>query len=583
MVKNEPQTLKEVANTLNLSIREPTDSSLDLYVTVQSERLIKVIKQLKEKYNVTHLSTIITQDQKDSYNLLYPFSINLRDRKWGKLILDIRLEKNDPKIDSITPEIRGAILYEREVYDMMGVKFINHPDLHRLLTPDSLPNNIYPLRKEITFEEIRENLTESRRERDAEEELKEYIKQEYIDYISEKSDYSISVGPQHPTLEEPIRFIFHVKGETVKSVDLRLGFSHRGIEKAFERRTWMQNLYLAERICGICSDAHQLCYVQAVEKCARSTDELPERAQYIRVIMAELERIHSHLLWYGILAHDTGFDTMFQYTWRDREIVMDILEEISGNRVNYAMHTIGGIRRNISPEQVAKIVPKLKNLRKRVEDHKKMITQQRSFIVRQKGIAVLTRDDALRFCVVGPNARASGINVDIRRDDPYAAYDQFSFDIPVLTEGDILSGLLVRLDENLISIDLVIEALETLPQGDLLTKIPRIIPQGEGISRVEAPRGENLHYIRSNGTIKPERHKVRAPTLANMPSLLHRLVDVQVADIPPVIRVIDPCIGCMDRVTFIDSKKKKIIELSRNHLVSRANRAYRLGTNILDF
>lgn len=578
-----PQTLGEIANTLNLAIREPTNFPLDLYVIIPSERLIYVVKQLKEKYKVSHLSTIVVQDQGDSYNLLYPFSINLADKKWGKLILDVKIDRNKPKIDSIIPEIPGAILYEQEVHEMMGISFTNHPNLQRLLTPDSLPLNIYPLRKDLTYKQIRDKLAESRKEREAEEELKEYIKREHIDFINEKSDFSISVGPQHPTLEEPIRFIFHVKGETVESVDLRLGFTHRGIEKAFESRTWMQNLYLAERICGICSNAHQLCYVQAVEKCVGAFDEITERTQYIRLIMAELERIHSHLLWFGILAHDTGFDTMFQYAWRDREIVMDILEEISGNRVNYAMHTIGGVRRDIDSELATKIIPKLGKLRKRVLEHQEVTTQQKSFTERQKGIAILTREDALRLCVVGPNARASGINADIRKDDPYAAYDQFSFDVPILTEGDILGGLVIRLEENLISIDLVIEALETLPQGNLITKIPRRIPQGEGISRVEAPRGENLHYIRSNGTTKPERHKVRAPTLANMPSLLHRLIGVQVADIPPVIRVIDPCIGCMDRVTFVDIKNRKKIELSGNHLISRANRAYRLGSKILDF
>ena len=584
MVEFKPQTLEDVANTLNLSIREPTEIPLDLYATIESENLSRVIKQLKERYNVTHLLTIITQDQHESYSLLYPFSINLANGKIGKLILDIKIQKDDPKIESIVSEIPGSILYEREVYDMMGIKFINHPGLQRLLTPDSLPSNIYPLRKNITFKEIRDELSKSGKEREAEKELKEYIKREYIDYVSERSDYSISVGPQHPSLEEPIRFIFHVKGETVEAIDLRLGFSHRGIEKAFESRTWIQNLYLAERICGICSDAHQLCYTQAVEKCAEITNEIPERAHFIRLIMAELERIHSHLLWYGILAHDTGFDTLFQYTWRDREIVMDILEEISGNRVNYAMHTIGGVRQDIDSEVIrAKILPRLKTLRKRIKDHKKMITQQRSFIERQKGIAILTRKDALRFCVVGPTARASGINVDIRKDDPYAAYGQFSIDVPILTEGDILSGLIIRVDESLISIDLVIEALENLPPGALVTKAPRNIPEGEGISRVEAPRGENVHYIRSNGTVNPERHKVRAPTLANMPSLIYRLIGVQVADIPPVIRVIDPCIGCMDRVTFIDSGKGKKLELSGNHLISRANRAYRLGTKILDF
>ncbi len=583
MTKSRIQALDEIVTSMNLTIREPTDYPLDLYVTVPSERLIEIIKQLKGNYNVSHLSTIVVQDLEDNYKLLYPFSTNLTGGKMGKVILDIRVDKNDPKIDSIVQEIPGAIYYEREVYDMMGIQFKNHPDLQRILTPDSLPRDIYPLRKNISSEEIRRRFAEARKEREAEKKLKEYIRSEQLEYISEKSDYSIAVGPQHPSLEEPIRFIFHVEGETVRDVDLRLGFNHRGIEKAFESRTWQKNLYLAERICGICSDAHQLCYVQAVEKCAKITYDIPERAQFIRTILAELERVHSHLLWYGILAHNTGFDTIFQYTWRDREIVMDILEEISGNRVNYAMHAIGGVRRDIRTEQVVKIIPKLKRLRKRIEEHQKMMMKERSFVVRQKGVAILTKEEALSLCAVGPNARSSGIDVDIRRDDPYAAYDQFSFDVPIMTEGDIFGGLIIRLEESLVAIDLTIKVLENLPQGDLKIKSPRIIPQGEGISRVEAPRGENLHYIQSNGTRKPERIKVRAPTFANMPSLKKRLIGIQVADIPPVIRVIDPCIGCMDRVTFVDLKKGKTMELSGEHLISRGNRAYRLGTGVLDF
>ena len=583
MKKSGFQSLDKIAASMNLKIREPTDYELDLYVTIPSEKIIEVIKELKVKYNVSHLLTIIVQDLEDEYKLLYPFSINLSGGKVGKLIIDSRVEANEPEIDSIVQEIPGAIYYEREVYDMMGIHFKNHPDLKRLLSPDSLPRDIYPLRKSVSSEEIRGRLAEARKEKEAEEKLKEYIRHEQPEYISEKSDYAIAVGPQHPSLEEPIRFIFQVEGETVKDVELRLGFNHRGIEKAFESRTYAKNLYLAERICGICSDAHQLCYAQAVEKCAKITNDIPERAQYIRVILAELERIHSHLLWYGVLAHNTGFDTIFQFTWRDREIVMDILEEISGNRVNYAMHAIGGVRRDIRPEQVARIIPRLKKLRKRVVEHQEMMMKETSFVVRQKDIAPLTRDEALGLCAVGPNARSCGIDVDVRRDDPYAAYNHLSFDVAIVTEGDIFSGLIVRLEESLTGIDLAIEALQKLPQGELRIRSPRKIPEAEGISRVEAPRGENVHFIQSNGTDKPERIKVRAPTLANMPSLKKRLIGIQIADIPPVVRVIDPCIGCMDRVTFVDSKKGKIMELSGEHLISRGNRAYRLGTRVLDF
>jgi membrane-bound hydrogenase subunit alpha len=408
---------------------------------------------------------------------------------------------------------------------------------------------------------------------------------EYAPPIPETSDYAISVGPQHPTHKEPIRFIFQVKGETVEEVDLRIGFNHRGIEKAFEQRTWNQNLYLAARLCGICSAAHQFAYAQAAERCAKIYDDVPERALYIRVITQELERVQSHMLWYGVLAHDTGYDTMFHLTWRDREIVSDVLEIISGNRVNYAMWTIGGVRRDISKDQVAKIVPMLKNLQKKCEYHRDVMMSERSFIARQKNIATLSTADAKRFCAVGPTVRASNINYDVRKQDPYCAYDQFDFEVPLWEDGDILGGLSTRLDETIISLDITIQALQNLPgnPGDIRIKPPRKISPNEGIQRVEAPRGEDIHYVRSNGTDKPDRHKIRAPTFQNLPSLVYRLKGVQVADIPPVIRVIDPCIGCCERVTFVNVKNGKVMELTGNHLNSRANRAYRLGTKVLDF
>jgi len=401
--------------------------------------------------------------------------------------------------------------------------------------------------------------------------------------IPESCDYSIAVGPQHPTHKEPMRWIFHVKGETIHEVDLRLGFNHRGIEKAFESRTYNQNLYLAERLCGICSNAHQYCYVQAAEKCANLYDEVTERAQFIRILLQELERIQSHQLWYGVLAHDTGYDTMFHITWRDREIVSDVLELISGNRVTYSMYTLGGVRRDISKEQIDKILPMVAEIKKRSLYHKHVLESEKSFVVRQKDVAPLSAKDALRFCANGPVVRAAGINNDIRKKDPPLGYDRIPFDIPIYNGCDIFDAMRVRMDETLIACDISTYVLENLPAGDIRIKFPKKIPPNEGISRVEAPRGEDIHYVRSNGTNKPDRHKIRAPTTGNILSLRHRLKGAQVADIPPVIRVIDPCIGCCERATFIDVKSGKSKTLSNAHLISRANRAYRLKTKVLEF
>ena len=319
----------------------------------------------------------------------------------------------------------------------------------------------------------------------------------------------VPFGPQHPALKEPEHFTFEVEGDVVVNVKPRIGYNHRGIEKAFERRTYIQNIYLAERICGICSDAHTTCYTQAIENLLGV--EAPPRAKYIRVIIAELERIHSHSLWVGIAAHEIGFDTLFMYVWRDREVVMNLFEMISGNRVNYATNTIGGVRRDIPSEMFPKIKKGLDVLEKRLKYYLDVAQTEQTILKRTSGVGILKPKDAVELCAVGPILRASGINNDVRADDPYAAY----------------------------------------------VEIPMAVPEGETVSRVEAPRGELIHYAKSNGTMQPERYKVRSPTLGNIPALCKMLLGGRVADIPIVLAGIDPCFACMDRMAFVDLKTNK--------------------------
>lgn len=365
----------------------------------------------------------------------------------------------------------------------------------------------------------------------------------------------IVIGPQHPALKEPERFILEVEGEYVVRVTPRIGYVHRGIEKAMENRTYLQNLYLAERVCGICSHAHTTCYVQAVESLMNV--EAPPRARYIRMIIAELERIHSHLLWLGIVAHEIGFDTFFMYAWRDREVVMDLLEEVSGNRVNYAINTIGGVRRDLNGEGVSKIRRGLEIIEERVRKYIVMIQKERTVLKRTLGIGYLSEVDAVKYNAVGPMARASGVKRDVRRDDPYAAYDELSFNIVTRSEGDCFSRIMVRAEEVLESIYIVREALSKLPSGDIRVKVRLAIPPAEAVSRVEAPRGELIHYARSNGSDKPERYKIRAPTLANLAALCKTLTGVYIADVPVILAGVDPCFSCMDRMQVIDREKNE--------------------------
>src|SRR5271157_4700765 len=375
------------------------------------------------------------------------------------------------------------------------------------------------------------------------------------------STIKVPFGPQHPALKEPENFIFEVDGDIVVNVTPRLGYVHRGIEKGFERRTYVQNLYLAERICGICSHAHTTCYVQAVEELLNV--DPPPRAKYIRTIIAELERLHSHSLWVGVAAHEAGFDTLFMYTWRDREEVMDLLEAISGNRVHYAMNTLGGVRRDMPADTF-----------QRVKKYLHIMKTEQTFLKRTTGVGVLKPEDAITTSAVGPNLRASGIKEDVRADEPYAAYGEIPFHVITAGGGDVLSRALVRSEEMLESISIIRYALDHIPEGPTRIRVPVAVPAGEAVSRVEAPRGELIHYAKSNGTSKPERYKVRAPTLANIPSLAKTLIGSHLADVPLVLAGIDPCFSCMDRMVFVDQNKDKqwiwsMEELKRHVKVGR--------------
>lgn len=362
--------------------------------------------------------------------------------------------------------------------------------------------------------------------------------------------FIIPIGPQHPALKEPGHFEFTVEGETVTGASVRLGYAHRGIEKGTESRNWTQNLYLLERICGICSHIHATAYTLGVEQLAEV--EAPPRAQAIREIIAELERIHSHLLWLGVAAHDAGFDTLFMYTWRDRETVMDILEQVSGNRVHYSANILGGVKFDITDEAAAAILKGLEFLEERTHHYRGVVNEDTFFLQRTRGVGSMTKDEALRLGVVGPTARASGVERDVRIDAPYVAYHDFPVKLITLPTGDLESRFLVRLDELLDSYRVIRAILDAMPEGELTVKrMPRKMKPGEVISRVEAPRGELFYFIRSTGGESPDRIKVRTPTLCNMGSVITQAVGHHLADVPMILVGIDPCFSCNDRAVTL--------------------------------
>ncbi len=361
--------------------------------------------------------------------------------------------------------------------------------------------------------------------------------------------FIIPIGPQHPALKEPGHFEFTVDGETVTGASIRLGYVHRGIEKGCEQRSWIQDIYLLERICGICSHHHATAYVLGVEKLAKIS--VPPRAQAIRTLFMELERVHSHLLWLGVAAHEGGFDTLFMYSWRDRETVMDILENLSGNRVNYSANLLGGVKYDLDEKQADDIRKGIDYLEGRTQYYLKVVTTDETVLGRTRHVGLMNRAQAEALYAIGPTGRASGLKQDIRVDSPYAAYADFPVNLVTESEGDLVARFVVRIRELFESYRLVREIIEHMPSGELTARVPRRIPEGEAVSRVEAPRGELFYFIKSNGSDKPERVKVRTPSLCNWASVLNLAVGHKLADIPMLLSGIDPCFSCNDRSVTI--------------------------------
>ncbi|MBI9044390.1 MAG: nickel-dependent hydrogenase large subunit [Anaerolineaceae bacterium] len=364
--------------------------------------------------------------------------------------------------------------------------------------------------------------------------------------MKENNKFVIPIGPQHPALKEPGHFEFGVEGEIVTSASVRLGYVHRGIEKGTEDRNWQQNAYLLERICGICSHIHGTAYSIGVEKLAGV--EVSAKANAIRTLIAEMERIHSHILWLGVAAHEGGFDTLFMYSWRDRERIMDLLEIVTGNRVNYSANILGGVKFDITKDQSDEILKAMDYLEERTKHYLDIVTSDETFLGRTRGIGTMSTEDAKFLGAVGPVARASGVARDVRADAPYAAYNEFPIKIQVAEKGDLEARFVVRMNELFDTYRLIRDILNNMPEGELAVKVPRRIPAGETIVRVEAPRGELFYFIKSLGSDKPDRVKVRTPTLPNWGSVLALAVGHKLADMPMLLSGIDPCFSCNDRM-----------------------------------
>lgn len=353
----------------------------------------------------------------------------------------------------------------------------------------------------------------------------------------------IPFGPQHPVLPEPIHLDLVIEDEKVVEAIPSIGFIHRGLEKLVEKKPFTEYIYVAERICGICSFMHGMGYSQAIE--AIMGIQIPERAQYLRTIWAEMSRIHSHLLWLGLLADAFGFENLFMQSWKVRERILDIMEETTGGRVIMGSCTIGGVRKDIDADTMTRVLAELAVLEKQIRGVADVFLRDYSVQKRLTGVGVLAKEEAYTLGAVGPVARGSGVVQDMRKLG-YAAYSELQFEPVAETAGDSYARCAVRIRELYQSIDLIRQAAAKIPDGPLSVKVTGF-PDGEHFTRLEQPRGEVIYYAKGNGTKFLERVRVRTPTFANIPALLKMLEGCDLADVPLMILAIDPCISCTER------------------------------------
>ncbi|MFB3904727.1 MAG: NADH-quinone oxidoreductase subunit C [Acidobacteriota bacterium] len=531
----------------------PSDNRLYLYVTpgVVLDLCAYVFRDLDARYVIS----IGIDDRPYSGQFTVAHNFGFEREKVLCSVL-VHLPAVDPVIDSISPMVPAANWAEREFRDLLGIEPLGCPSMKRLVLPDGWPEGVHPLRKDFSWDLKPPKFDENK-----------------VFAFDDPPPGCVVVpfGPFHPTLDEPAHFRLYVEGEIVRGCEYRGFMVHRGIEKLADTvLTYNEIPMMAERICGICGCVHSVAYAQAVEQAAAI--EPPARAKYIRTIMLELERLHSHLLWVGLANHILGFDTLFMQSFRMREPIMWLCERITGNRKTYGLCVIGGVRWDITPELAGDISRVLDQLEKEWIAAAKAVQGDRNLQKRTRGVGIADRALVKDMGLLGPIARAAGVAQDCRRDFPYAAYDDLEFNVITQSGADVWSRVLVRVLEVFESVRIIRQCLEKMPGGPIQLKLDDELPPGRiGLSSVEAPRGESHHFVVTGEENRPRRWRVRAPTYQNLQGIPAMIRDQQLADMTISLGSIDPCFSCTDRLEAIDIRsggvrvyeQKELVEMLR--------------------
>lgn len=522
-----------------LEERWQTDNQVT--VTVKLEQLPDAVSTLYHERD-GWLSVVVGNDERPlngTFGVYYVLSMEGAEKSY--VVVHAMVPEGKEEFPSVTPKVPACVWGEREVRDMFGLTPVDLPDARRLVLPDDWPNGLYPLRKDTMDYRMRPEPT-------GEEESYPFLNE------AKGETTVVPLGPLHITSDEPGHFRLFVDGEDIIDADYRLFYVHRGMEKVAETRMGYNEVtFLADRVCGICGYAHSVAYATSIENGLGIA--APPRAQAIRSVLLETERLHSHLLNLGLVCHFVGFDTGFMQFFRVREKAMTLAELLTGSRKTYAMNLIGGVRRDILGDQQAKTLCLIAELRDEVTRLLEILQTTANFDARVRGIGILDPQIARSYSPVGPVVRGSGFHRDTRVDHPYAGYQRAQPPIHTSEGCDVLARTLIRAQEFYDSLSLIEQILSAMPVGPILTEDFTYKPFRFALGYTEAPRGEDIHWSMTGDNQKLYRWRCRACTYANWPVLRYMLRGNTVSDAPIVIGSIDPCYSCTDRVTVVDVRK----------------------------
>ncbi|QBH98165.1 hydrogenase large subunit [Limnobaculum zhutongyuii] len=523
-------------------IDESWQTENQVTVTIKINMLPEVVEWL---YYVQGgwISVLFGNDERPlngHYAVYYVLSMEATVKSF--VTVKILVDERTLEFPSVTPRVPACVWGEREVRDMYGLRPVGLPDERRLVLPDDWPDDIYPLRKDAMDYRERPDPT---------------TKTETYQFVNEAGESRVvPIGPLHITSDEPGHFRLFVDGEDIVDADYRLFYVHRGMEKLAETRMGYDEVtFLADRVCGICGFTHSVAYANSVENALGI--RVPERAQMIRTILLEVERLHSHLLNIGLSCHFVGFDTGFMQFFRVREKAMKMAEMLTGARKTYGLNLIGGVRRDILKEQRIQTIKMLQEMRAEVTRLVEILLETPNMHQRTSGVGILDRKVARDYSPVGPVVRASGYHRDVRKVHPFTAYASIPFDMHVMEGCDVNSRVMIRIQEFFESIGIIEYALDNLPAGPLLVEGFSYQPHNFALGITEAPRGEDIHWSMLGDNQKLYRWRCRAATYANWPPLRYMLRGNTVSDAPLIIGSLDPCYSCTDRVTVVDVRKRK--------------------------